>query len=154
MRCGHEQAEDITEEVYERACRSLKNGAGPNIAPRKWLEKIAKNVCLDHIEKKRKENYLSLEFPTIVDGKEEFLSDHIADEGLSTEEIVERHEHLVALRKAIQALPPRIQQVVIMYYLSGLTSKAISERLKLSTSTIGREKQEGLQQLQERLIEE
>ncbi len=45
LRCRHEEAEDLTEEVFERAYYSLKGQPEPIAYPQRWLFKFAKNVC-------------------------------------------------------------------------------------------------------------
>jgi RNA polymerase sigma-70 factor (ECF subfamily) len=45
---GHEQADDLTQEVYARALRSLRTFRG-DAAARLWLLAIARRACADHV---------------------------------------------------------------------------------------------------------
>jgi RNA polymerase sigma-70 factor (ECF subfamily) len=45
---GHDQADDLTQEVYARALRSLPSFRG-DAGARLWLLAIARRVCADHV---------------------------------------------------------------------------------------------------------
>jgi RNA polymerase sigma-70 factor (ECF subfamily) len=45
---GHEHADDLTQEVYARALRSLRTFRG-DAAARLWLLAIARRACADHV---------------------------------------------------------------------------------------------------------
>lgn len=48
----YSEAEDLTQEAYLKACRSLGGLKNP-LQAREWLLRIARNTCLDTIKKER-----------------------------------------------------------------------------------------------------
>ncbi|SRR6266700_4717626 len=153
--CNSVEEDDLTAEVFERVCRSFKNGSGPinAHATKKWLMKIVENECLKFLKKGKRRTTVSLESP-VFQGEDEMLRDQIADNDDSPEEIAEQQEIARVLITALKELSPRLQRVVFLYYMQGWTLGQISEISGQTFSTVRRDREKGIQQLHERLVDE
>lgn len=152
--CSTEQAEDLTEEVFLRAYRSLKGGSGPTSSTRGWLLKIAENICNRFMEQSSKHPTVSFDRSMNVHGKEESFTDRIADDDDGPELLMERRESLKELEEALNTLPPDIRQAVVLYYLDGLTRIEIARQIHRTSKTVGGYVKKGIELLRERLIQE
>ncbi len=154
-RCSPGDAEDLTEDVFERVCRSLKSGSGPrNLkATKMWLLKIAENVCGHFMQKTNRQSTLSLESP-VFQGEDEEFANRIVDGDGSPEEIAEQNEATRALHTVIEGLPQRQQMIVRLHYGNELTLTEISAISGQPRSTVKRNRDKGIKQLQKRLGDE
>jgi RNA polymerase sigma-70 factor (ECF subfamily) len=154
--CNNEQAEDLTNEVFERAQRSLKGGSGPTGPPKNWLIKVAKNVCLRFLEKERPNlhNSLSLDRAVLINGEERLCLDRAIDNDHNPERIVEQRQLYEALSEAMKELPSHMQEAVKLYICDGWTLAAISRLSNRSPGKVKRDVQKGIEKLRGRLIQE
>lgn len=110
-------AEDVVQECYVRL---LESEADP-LNARAWLYAAVRNRCIDQL---RRTLPLSSLQPEDLDGP-------ISDEEAQTRSVDE-----AALWTAIDALPQRQRQVLLMAKRDGLTYSAIAEQLGISTKTV------------------
>jgi len=127
-------AEDLTLESFSKAFEKLSQYA-PEYAFSTWLFRIAKNNCIDHLRRKKKEESnsgtaesvlpdcpaLSTEIPCQLPGPEQLL--------------INRQEKLL-LRKVVQGLKPNYKAIIEMHYFKELSCEEIAEQLKLPESTV------------------
>ncbi len=120
-----EVAEDLTQETWLKAFRSIKAFRGDS-AFYSWLYRIAENVCTDHF-RRQKHNTEPL---------------HLVDENRIIEtdpcpsRDVERAELREHLQKALTALTPIRRRVFLLYYHHELPIKAIAAEIGRSEGTI------------------
>ena len=137
-----EDARDATQETFLAAFRNLRGFRG-EAKVSSWLHRIAVNQCLTRQRraKVRKESALEdspeTEFATAV----EVLPDSV----------VEGSERTIAVRRALNALPLELRQIVVMKEFEELTFREIAEALDLPLSTVKSRLYTGLKQLQLRL---
>ena len=135
-----EVAEDLTQETWLKAFRSIKAFRGDS-AFYSWLYRIAENVCIDHF-RRQKYNTEPL---------------HLIDENRITEtdpcpsRDVERAELREHLQKALTALTPIRRRVFLLYYHHELPIKAIAAEIGRSEGTIKSHLRNARLQLQELL---
>lgn len=137
-----EEARDATQETFLAAFRNLRGFRG-EAKVSSWLHRIAVNQCLTRQRraKVRKESALedspAAEFAGAVD-----------DSPVSA---VEGRQRTVAVRRALNALPIELRQIVVMKEFEELTFREIAEALDLPLSTVKSRLYTGLKQLQLRL---
>ncbi|MDR3218872.1 MAG: sigma-70 family RNA polymerase sigma factor [Dysgonamonadaceae bacterium] len=119
-----EDAEDITQEVFIKAFKSLGQFKEES-AFSTWLYRIAYNTTLSELRKKK---------IYFISENEEFLT---ANEVFTDEnEDFDREIKLQFLEKAIKKLPPDEIFLVTLYYLDGQSVENISEISGLSVSNV------------------
>lgn len=121
---NNEDAEDITQEAFVKALfgiRSLKNPA----SFKSWLFRIAHNLSLDFVRKKR---------PKLVD-TEEHLRESYVDESTPREELTREYlrRHV---RKCLDLLNEQQRSILVLCDLEGLSYREISEALEIPFGTV------------------
>ena len=122
---NHEDADDITQEVFVRVHRALKNFRAES-GFYTWLYRITMNVSLNALRKKRIKQFVRFEE---VEGELEDL-DHHTDRDLL------RDEYTRILRRAIDRLPPKQKMVFQMRYYDELSYETMATILKRSVGGI------------------
>ncbi|MFC2020118.1 sigma-70 family RNA polymerase sigma factor [Chloroflexota bacterium] len=114
-------AEDITEEVFVKAWRSISSckGKGHTFLP--WLYRVAHNQVIDSFRSRRKD--VSLETEVLVEVR-------------TTELRVEVSLEYQELLKYIATLPQNQGQVIILKFIEGLSNREIGEAMGKSEGAI------------------
>ena len=138
-------AEDIAQEAFVRAWRSLDRLENPRLFLG-WLLRIARNLAIDQLRRKRHETSLdTLEF-TPDDGAAWNRTPPRAEERL------EQEEEWAILERALRELPDRYRTVVTLRYLEGLSNQEMARSLGEPEGTIRNRLFRALRKLRE-LIE-
>ena len=144
---NREDAEDILQEVFFQALRSLDvtepigNLAG-------WLYTVARNRIIDWYRRKRP-GTVSL---TAADERTGF-EDLLLDSGLRVEQDVIRTLAVDALIDGIEALPERQREVIVLQAIEGRTFAEIAELTGAPINTLIARKRYALQALRKRLTD-
>lgn len=113
-RVANEQdAEDLCSTVFMKAWAKLPDFDGQRSSVSTWLFSIAHNAVIDHYRARR---------PTAE-----------LDESLPTPE---PDMELEALAQALEALPERERDVIVLHYYHGLTLKEVAAHMRLAYSTV------------------
>ncbi|MEQ9286225.1 MAG: RNA polymerase sigma-70 factor [Cyclobacteriaceae bacterium] len=118
-----EDAEEVTQDTFLKLWKH-RDGLDEEMSVNGYIFRIAKNLTLNKIRKKVME-------PRYFD--------EIEDESVfsnQTEEDIMLDEMQQLLMKAIEALPPKRQQIFRLSRLSGLPNKEIAKRLNISENTV------------------
>jgi RNA polymerase sigma-70 factor (ECF subfamily) len=127
-----EDAEDVAQEVFVRAWKSLRTFRG-DAKFSTWLYRIALNTAMRHAGKSANERKRRVEpGPDRADA----LADLPADPEDGPEATVWRRMSNAALREAVHALPEKHRAVIILHYFEEKTSEEIAEILGLSIGTV------------------
>jgi len=111
----HQLAEDAAQEAFARALTNLRKLRNPDkFAP--WLAQICRNIARDMIAAKARP----------INPRD--LSP--ARDSNGTDDDVE------AVRRAIEKLPPRAREVIVLRYYNGLSYEEIASVLGISRATI------------------
>lgn len=132
MLSNKQEAEDITQEAFIRAYINL-HSYDQKRKFSTWLYRIATNLCIDRIRKKKPDYYLDAE----VAGTEglNMYSQIAADEQLP-EEAVEQMELQDRIQYEISRLPDKYRSVIVLKYIEELSLQEISEILDMPLGTV------------------
>ena len=96
-----------------------------------WLYRIAVNASLDFLRRRSPAGELSLDDPD-----EEGLTLEVSDPRYQPEAQLESAELRQAICDGIEALPPRMREIVILRDISGLSYEEIGEVLGIEQGTV------------------
>ena len=117
-------AADLTQEVFLRLMRSETAGTVEN--PRAYLYRIASNLVADHF-RKIKQQPTAINIPVL---------EAVPDEAPSPERALLAQDELRRLERAIEALPRRQREVLLLHKYDGLSYQEIADRLGISKNTV------------------
>lgn len=123
MAGNHEDAADLTQEVFLRAYRGLRQFEGRG-SLRTWLFRIATHACLDHRERKR--------LPLPLEAAVTLAAPPEQEPPMQAE----RNERWRRVQEAVQALPPRQRAAVILRLYGGYRFGEIAQILDCSEGTV------------------
>jgi len=120
---NYADAEDLTQDVYLKAHRSLNGLSNPELG-REWLFAIARNACIDHRRKDRLGRLLPFLYET---GRERRPDPAPA---------LERDEKAQALKEAVRSLPEKLRAVFVLHAYGGLSYREIALSLGIKEGTV------------------
>ncbi|CAH0280391.1 MULTISPECIES: RNA polymerase sigma factor SigW [Peribacillus] len=129
---NRQEAEDLAQEAFVRAFVNIRSF---NITMKfsTWLYRIATNLCIDRLRKKKPDYYLDAE----VAGAEGLnMYSQIASDMAKPEEEVESLELQETIQVEIMKLPEKYRSVIVLKYIEELSLKEISEILDLPVGTV------------------
>ncbi|MDO8838471.1 MAG: RNA polymerase sigma factor [Parvibaculum sp.] len=115
-------AEDVAQEVFLRVWTHAERWQPGRAQFGTWLHRVATNLCLDRLRKRRPEN--------IDDIPEPVSGDPRPDENLERRELAERVE------AALQALPERQRLAIVLSHFQGLSNIEAAEILEVSVEAV------------------
>lgn len=127
-------AEDAAQDIFVRVFRSI-SGFNEKAAFSTWLYRIATNVCLDLLRRKKRQN----EQNTISIHRGEENDEYelpIEDNHPSPYEHAKRNEAMRALEKALEQLSEEQRMVIVLRDINGLSYEEIAEITKCSLGTV------------------
>jgi RNA polymerase sigma-70 factor (ECF subfamily) len=120
---GRADAEDVAQEALLRACRFFGGFNGGDA--RAWLLQIVRNTCYTWLEKNRPME-LSMEF-------DEELHEQTSATPESLAIIADDHKRLTL---ALETLPPRFREVLVLRELEGCSYKEIATITSIPIGTV------------------
>ena len=118
---SHEDADDITQDVFVRVYEHLHQFRGDS-SFYTWVYKIAVNVSLNLVQKKRVKHLLQFD---------QLLEETIPDDSSADGALLEK-EYQVIFDRAVNRLPPKQRAVFMMRYYDGVPYEEMSMILKKS----------------------
>lgn len=140
-----EEARDACQETFLAAWRNLRGFRG-EAKVSSWLHRIAVNQCITRQRRAKVRGESALEDEMAADGDSFFISAHE-----SPVHAVESRQTTETVRRAVQALPTELRQVIVMKEFEELTFQQIAEALDLPLSTVKSRLYTALRQLRMRL---
>ena len=131
MTNSHEDAEDLTQEVFVRVCRGLRYFMGSSKFST-WIYRIAHNVCIDR-HRKSKVILLSLNQPKNTDDQRET---ELPAHNPSPEVEALRSELKKHLLEAISKLKPKYRSAIVLRDIQQYSYEEIAEVLHLPLGTV------------------
>jgi len=123
---NREDAEELTQDVFLKAFRSLSSFQGNSLFST-WLYRIAYNVAVSATRKKKYE-WLAIEDSMLENVSVDEISDEI--------EQLEKEEQLSRLEQAVEQLLPDERALISLFYLQGKKVEKIVTITGLSTSNV------------------
>jgi RNA polymerase sigma-70 factor, ECF subfamily len=112
---NRDDADDVTQDVFLKLPRSLRNYRRRETPFAGWLTRVARNAAIDHLRGRRQ----------------------IPVGDVRLDEPAEAHlDELSVLRSALDALPADQREVVVLRHVVGLTPGEIASRMERSESSI------------------
>lgn len=127
------EAFDLAQEAFLRAHQALASFRG-DARFSTWLYRIATNVCLDELRRRRNRPELTLDEPLLTsDGEAER---QIADDSPGPEQRLEQSELAEVVQREIASLSEEYRAVIVLRDLQDLTYEEISDILGVSLGTV------------------
>jgi RNA polymerase sigma-70 factor (ECF subfamily) len=126
------EAEDAAQETFIRAYMNL-NSFNLKMKFSTWLYRIATNLCIDRLRKKKPDYYLDAD----IAGTEGLtMYSQIPAETVLPEKEVESMELREQIQEEIEKLPDKYRAVIILKYIEDLSLNEISEILGMPLGTV------------------
>jgi RNA polymerase sigma factor (sigma-70 family) len=134
--------DDVVQEAYSRLLQAKSSG---HIRYAKaFLFTTARNVAIDFFRRRT-----SAPLDELTDSRETRVLEHKPNAA----ELLSQHQELEILADALQALPDRCRQVIMLRYLDGLAYKEIAVRLEISPETVKVHMANGMRRCAEYFLE-
>jgi RNA polymerase sigma-70 factor, ECF subfamily len=141
------EAEDLAQEAFLRAYVNIKS-FNQELKFSTWLFRIATNLCIDRIRKKKPDYYLDAE----VSGTEGLtMYSQIPSSTPLPESQLESLELHATVQKEILKLPEKYRSVIVLKYIEELSLNEISEILDLPLGTVKTRIHRGREALRQQL---
>jgi len=144
------EAEDVTQEAFVRAYRSLPRFRGAS-SFHTWLYRIASNLAIDVVRRRKRNDVSAFSLDEPLESDDGEYEREIADDTGGPADATGTRETQVAVRRAIMDLPEKLRDVMILYELQGETYEDIAEILDVPLGTVKSRLFNARNQLKDRL---
>jgi RNA polymerase sigma factor (sigma-70 family) len=127
---------DLRQETYARVYEAARRELPLQVKP--FLFQIARNLMIDRL---RRQSVVSLESMADFDWL------NVSDEKPSSEAYVAARQELRLLQAALDDLPPRCRQIVVMRKVEGLSQKEVAKRMGVAVDTVENQVAKGMRLL-------
>ncbi|MCY0874870.1 MAG: RNA polymerase sigma factor SigW [Firmicutes bacterium] len=143
------EAQDAVQETFLRVYTQLRR-YDERFKFTTWLYRIATNVCIDRLRKRKAVSSLDAE---VTDGVESLQDWHerLASPDPSPEDLLMQSETCNEVQRALGDLPPLYQTVIILRYIQELSLQEISDVLHVPITTVKTRIHRGREALKELL---
>jgi len=126
-------ADDLAQETFIRVFKSISNFKGESSFST-WIYRIATNVCLDELRKRKNKKAVSLDDEIKVDDGE--IKRQIESDSPLPDEIAEREELRLLVKHAISDLPEEQRLIISLRDIQGLSYDEIAQVLDCPSGTV------------------
>lgn len=130
MVSNHEEAEDITQEVFIRAYQSVNRFDG-RCSLRTWLFRIAYNLCVDASRKKGR----SVQEASMIDANSEEVFD-VADYRWNPETLVLDDELMQVVEQSIMSMSEKLRSILLLHDREELGYDELAQMLDIPVGTV------------------
>jgi len=118
-------AEEVLQDCFVKTYR-VRERLDPGRSPLPWLQRVAINLCYSRVSRRR----------TLAEPITSLITNLVVDLAARPDQVVESRELLEVLQRGIDALPPKQQTAVILYYLHGYSLAQASEIAACNVGTM------------------
>lgn len=141
------EAEDIAQEAFIRAYVNI-HSFDDRRKFSTWLYRIATNLTIDHIRKRKPDYYLDAQ----IKGTEGLdMYSQLTSDTASPVEEVESMELQAYIHQGIAGLPPKYRSIIILRYLEEFSLQEISDTLDIPLGTVKTRIHRGREALRKKL---
>lgn len=130
---NRQEAEDVTQDVFLKAYKSLKQFRSESKLST-WLYRIAINCCLNHQRKLKHARWFFLDF--FPESSEEKIKNLQTSADNRPDIILEKSERERVVQQAINSLPKKQRVAVILHRYEELSYKEIAEVMVCSVGSV------------------
>jgi RNA polymerase sigma-70 factor (ECF subfamily) len=120
-----QMAQDLTADVFRRFLQALRKGGGPTRQLSAWLYRVAHNLIVDQVRRRKHRNHVSLD---------DELGDTLKDDAESLDRLAASAIAAEHVRDALLALTEEQRQVIVLKFLEGMSNAEVAE---ITGKTIG-----------------
>jgi RNA polymerase sigma-70 factor, ECF subfamily len=134
---SRDDSDDAFQETFLRAYRALPRfETGRRFKP--WIYTIASNLVKNIYRSRsvRKQLSLDREFGGSGDGRKDNLASLLAAAGPGPEELADADERAAIVRQAVEELPPKGKQALVLFYFEGMSYEDIAEIVQVPLGTV------------------
>lgn len=128
-----ETASDLSQEIFAKVYLNLKKYK-PSYRFSTWIIRIATNHCIDYLRKKKLKT-ISYEH-TFKDLDNQYSNLPIPDESYNPEVLWEDAELKDVMLQAVEQLPEKYREIIVLRHYEELSYKEIAEVLDLPIGTV------------------
>lgn len=118
------EAEDVAQDALLRLWRAAPDWQEDRAKPSSWLYRVVANLCIDRMRRARSVSIEAEEVPEPL------------DDGPSVEASMQDRARQQALYAALQTLPDRQRQAVVLRHIEGCKNPEIAEILDISVEAV------------------
>lgn len=119
------EAEDVAQEAMLRLWRIAPEWRSGEAKVSTWLYRVVTNLCTDRLRGKKRRRAVGLEdAPDVADG------------GRSVESVLVDNDRMAALNAALETLPDRQRQAVVLRHIEGLSNPEIAEVMDIGVEAV------------------
>jgi RNA polymerase sigma-70 factor (ECF subfamily) len=133
MSGNKDDADDLVMEAFTRAFNKLHQYE-PKYAFSTWLFRIATNVTIDFLRKKKNENTIYLS--NKPEGSDVELEGMIKSNSPDPEDMSIKKQKIQIIRQVVDKLKPKYKELIILFYYEEMSHEEISKKLNLPIGTI------------------
>ncbi len=116
------EAEDVAQDAMMRLWRMAPDWEQGGAKVTTWLYRVTANLCTDRLRKRRSTGLDDVEEP--------------ADPAPGAEQRLQTRARADALQQALDSLPERQRQAVVLRHIEGLSNPEIAEIMEISTEAV------------------
>ena len=116
-------AEEILQDCFVKAYR-VRQRLRRDVSPLPWLQRVTTNLCYSRIARRR----------AIVEPLTQLITNLVTDLTIRPDQVAESREIIEVLQRGIDALPPKQQTAIILYYLHGYS---LAESAEIADCNVG-----------------
>jgi RNA polymerase sigma-70 factor (ECF subfamily) len=118
-------AEEILQDCFVKTYK-VRERLDPSRSPLPWLHRVTINLCYSRVSRRR---HLAEPITSLI-------TNLVVDLAARPDQVVESREVLEVLQRGIDALPPKQQTAIILYYLHGYSLAEAAEIARCNVGTM------------------
>jgi len=135
MLSDQDEAEDVAQEVFVKAYRSLESFRGASSFST-WLYRIATNLCIDRVRKRKRSPQQAYSLDEPLDKEDDAGGRDLPDLSMEPTKNVEREELRKQVRSTVAEMPDKLRSVLVMCDIQGMAYEDIAKVLDCPIGTV------------------